>query len=309
MKKEEIIKRAKVKKIFLLLLIVLNFISCNNLEKEEKAKEYICQELKKYTGENFWFIKGLDRERSFGTEVKYRGIIYSERLQKIRWREGLEIGLSSLDNINTKFIVYKYASLMKSTKIESIVEEKAREMFGDKIIFYNVGMTTDHMYSNIMNNQGINLERLKKSTYEYSVLNIFVDDLEKVDVEEYRKKVFEFGKYMSEHMNIKSALNVEIRDDKVFENYNLIRKNIAPMFMDNLQVKEICEKIKRKEKLSNEEKQELIYAFYKGGFDDYEISSMMKFMFRFKREENFPIEIRNVKYERKVLGVTTYYED
>lgn len=298
-----------MKRVLLLFLTLLSFISCNNLEKEEKAKDYICQELKKYTGENFWFIKGLDRERSFGTEVKYRGIIYSERLQKIRWREGLEIGLSSLENINTKYIAYKYASLMKSTKIESIVEEKAREMFGNKIIFYNVGMTTDHMYSNIINNQGINLERLKKSTYEYSVLNIFVDDLEKVDVEEYRKKVFEFGKYMSEHMNIKSTLNVVIRDDKVFENYNLICENIAPMFIDNPQVKELCEKIKRKEKLSNEEKQELIYAFYKGGFNDYQISSMMKFMFRFKREENFPIEIRNVKYERKVLGVTTYYED
>lgn len=297
-----------MKRVLLLFLTLLSFISCNNLEKEEKAKDYICQELKKYTGENFWFIKGLDRERSFGTEVKYRGIIYSERLQKIRWREGLEIGLSSLDNINTKYIAYKYASLMKSTKIESIVEEKAREMFGDRIIFYNVGMTTDHMYSNIINNQGINLERLKKSTYEYSVLNIFVDDLEKVDVEEYRKKVFEFGKYMSEYMNIKSALNVEIRDDKVFENYNLIRENIAPMFIDNPQVKELCEKIKRKEKLNNEEKQELIYAFYKGGFNDYEISSMIIYLFYFTFEENFPIDVKNIKYSKYNLGKVVIYE-
>ena len=297
-----------MKKVLLLMLILLSFTACNNLEKEEKAKDYICQELKRYTGDNFWFVKGLDREKSFGTEVKYRGIIYSDRLQKIRWREGLEIGLSSLDNINTKYIAYRYVSLVKSTRIESIVEEKAREMFGDKIIFYNVGMTTDHMYSNIINNQGTNLERLKKSTYEYSVLNIFVDDLEKVDVEEYRKKVFEFGKYMSEHMNIKSALNVEIRDHKVFENYNLIRENIAPMFMDNSSIKEICEKMKRKEKLSNEEKQELIYAFYKGGFNDYRISSMIIYLFYFTFEENFPIEIKNIKYSKYNLGKVVIYE-
>lgn len=297
-----------MKRVLLLFLTLLSFISCNNLEKEEKAKEYICQELKKYTGENFWFIKGLDRERSFGTEVKYRGIIYSERLQKIRWREGLEIGLSSLENINTKYIAYKYASLMKSTKIESIVEEKAREMFGDKIIFYNVGMTTDHMYSNIINNQGINLDITKKSGYNYSVLNIFVDDLEKVDIEEYRKKVFEFGKYMNEYMNIRSALNVEIRDDKVFENYNLIRENIAPMFMDNPQIKNLCEKIKRKEKLNNKEKQELIYAFYKGGFNDYEISSMIIYLFYFTFEENFPIDVKNIKYSKYNLGKVVIYE-
>ncbi len=297
-----------MKKVLLLMVILLSFISCNNLEKEEKAKDYICQELKKYTGENFWFIKGLDRERSFGTEVKYRGIIYSERLQKIRWREGLEIGLSSLENINTKYIAYKYASLMKRTKIESIVEEKAREMFGDKIIFYNVGMTTDYMYDIVINKAGKKLPFGEQPGYQYSVLNIFVDDLEKVDVEEYRKKVFKFGKYMNEHLNICSALNVEIRDDKVFENYNLIRENIAPMFIDNPQVKELCEKIKRKEKLNNEEKQELIYAFYKGGFNDYEISSMIIYLFYFTFEENFPIDVKNIKYSKYNLGKVVIYE-
>lgn len=297
-----------MKKVLLLMVILLSFISCNNLEKEEKAKDYICQELKKYTGENFWFIKGLDRERSYGTEVKYRGIIYSERLQKIRWREGLEIGLSSLDNINTKYIAHKYASLMKRTKIESIVEEKAREMFGDKIIFYNVGMTTDYMYDIVINKAGKKLPFGEQPGYQYSVLNIFVDDLEKVDVEEYRKKVFKFGKYMNEHLNICSALNVEIRDDKVFENYNLIRENIAPMFIDNPQVKELCEKIKRKEKLNNEEKQELIYAFYKGGFNDYEISSMIIYLFYFTFEENFPIDVKNIKYSKYNLGKVVIYE-
>ncbi len=110
-----------MKKICLLIFIILNFIACNNLEKEEKTKAYICQELKNYTGDNFWFIIGLDRERSFGTEVKYRGIIYSDRLQKIHWNEGVEIGLTSLDNLNIKYIAYKYASLIKSTRIESII--------------------------------------------------------------------------------------------------------------------------------------------------------------------------------------------
>lgn len=298
-----------MKKICLLVFIILNFIACNNLEKEEKTKAYICQELKNYTGDNFWFIRGLDRERSLGTEVKYRGIIYSDRLQKIHWNEGVEIGLTSLDNLNVKYIAYKYASLIKSTKIESIIAEKAREIFGERIIFDNAGMTTDHMYKNILDNQGMNLDISKKSGYDYSLLNIFVDDLEKVDIEEYRKKIFEFGKYMNEHMNIRTALNVEIRDNKFFENYDVVRKSIVPIFGEDSKIENICEKIKRKEKLTNTEKQELIYVFNQRGFDDYEVSSIKKFMFFFIFKENFPIKIENVNYQLDIKnGKRTYIE-
>lgn len=93
-------------------------------------------------------------------------------------------------------------------------EEKAREIFGERIIFDNAGMTTDYMYDVIVNKSGKKLPFEKQSTYQYSLLNIFVDDLENVDIEEYRKKIFEFGKYMNEHLNICTALNVELRDNK-----------------------------------------------------------------------------------------------
>lgn len=85
------------------------------------------------------------------------------------------------------------------------------------------------------------------------------------------------------------------------------------MFREDSKIKNICEKIKRKEKLNKVEMQDLIYVFNQGGFDDYEVSSMKILFFSFKHHdkylEDFPIKLKNIKYTNRVLGVTTYYED
>lgn len=170
------------------MIIILTFTSCSSLQKQEKAKLDITEELENVTGDKFGFIYGLDRERSYGTEVKYRGILYSDRIEKMHWPEGLEIGLISLKEPNIRNILINYKGLIEGTKITKICKDKAREIFGERTNFSNEGGTTEHMFNNITGNMGKNLDDKDKSGYLTSVLNIFIDDLDKNNITEYRKK-------------------------------------------------------------------------------------------------------------------------
>lgn len=295
-----------MKKILMLFIIILTFVSCSSLQTQEKAKQDICQELENATGDKFWFIYGLDKEKSFGTEVRYRGILYSDRLEKMHWPEGLEIGLTSLKEPNLRTILINYKGLLSGTKITKICEDKAREIFGEKTNFSNDGGATEYMYNNIMNNRGKNLIDDNKSVFMTSGLNIFVDDLDKINITEYRKKIYEFGMFLYEYMNIKTALNVIVRDDKYFEDITLTYYSIYRPFRDRKDINVILNKIAKKEKLDNKDKTTLVYSFNKGSLD-YKKCHYKFFMFASKYPENLPLSLKIVEYRSESMGGKDIY--
>lgn len=295
-----------MKKILMLFTILLTFASCSSLQTREKVKQDICQELENATGDKFWFIYGLDREKSFGTEVKYRGILYSDKLEKMHWPEGLEIGLTSLKEPNLRTILINYKGMLEGTKITKICEDKAREIFGEKTNFSNEGGTTEHMFSNITGNMGKNLDDKDKSGYFNSVLNIFVDDLDKLNITEYRKKIYEFGMFLYEYMNIKTALNVIVRDNTYFEDINLTYYSIYRPFRDRKDINAILNKIPKKEKLDDKDKTTLVYSFNKGSLD-YFNCHLKDFMFVSKYSENLPLSLKTVEYMSESLNGKNIY--
>ena len=90
----------------------------------------------------------------------------------------------------------------------------------------------------------------KKVDFLLSHINVFVEDLEKIDHQEFKKKTFELGKYMFEELNYRTALAVYVRDNSYFEDYNLVYDSIYEPFLQKEEVKTVLQKIKNKDILS-----------------------------------------------------------
>ena len=297
-----------MKKIFILVILSITLFSCTSLIGHTKVKEEICKELEAKTGDKFYFIYGLDRERSIATNIKYRGIIYSDRLKDMHITEGVEIGLASLDNYNINYILNSYMGLLNSNQIDRIAEKKAKELFGEKTSLYNDGSTTEYMYNNIMGNLGNNLSFEKKSGYYGTIVNVFVDDLNKIDITEFRKKTFELAKYLNEYMNYRSYLQVYVRDDKYLNDFSLVNMSIYMPFIYREDIKIILKKIKKKEKLNDEEEKTIMYSFRKGGLD-YKSCHFKMFLIEIIGKVNFPLKLENSLYESESLNDKTIYSN
>ena len=50
---------------------------------------------KQIPNDNFYFIRGLEREWGFNTNVRYRGIVYSDKLKEAKAFMGIQIALES----------------------------------------------------------------------------------------------------------------------------------------------------------------------------------------------------------------------
>ena len=310
-----------MKKILTLFFIICMFTSCNTQSKKiEKTKEdiisvlplYIAQIQEdypiKFEGDNFYFIYGLDFDKNNATDVAYRGILYSDKLKESGYTSGVEIGLTSLDinDGDLTIIAQKYLRLMMQVEIDGAVEKKAKEIFGKKTNLYNDGSTTKHMYQNIMGNKFKSLSFEEKSGYYSTVVNYFVDDLDKIDNEDTRKKTFELAKFIYDDMNYLTALQIYVRDNKFFEDYNLIYESISPPFVEMEDIKKILEKIKNKEKINESEKVKLCEVFYKGSLD-YEKCHLKFFKIPFYENEHIPFKVDNVTYEMEIKNNQEVY--
>lgn len=144
-----------MKKLLLLITLILIFISCDKSKskKAEKIKEEIVSKLPvaleylseesliKYGGEKFYFIYGFDYDGNPATNIRYRGILYSDKLAEYGYPGGLEIGLDDLEleEGDVYTMAGNYLGLLMSIEIDSIVENKAKEIFGKKTNLYNDG--------------------------------------------------------------------------------------------------------------------------------------------------------------------------
>lgn len=56
---------------------------------------------KEIPDDNFYFIRGLEKEKGFNTNVRYRGIVYSDKLKEAKSFMGIQVALEDMDYVQT----------------------------------------------------------------------------------------------------------------------------------------------------------------------------------------------------------------
>lgn len=289
-----------MKKILILILTIFTFASCSSLSKQEQVKKEICAELEKSTGDKFWFIYGLDREYSIATNIKYRGIVYSDKLEKLQWPQGVEVALDNLSSDKMRHISDNYKGLLRQVEIDGIAEDRARKIFGEKVNLYNDWSMNEYKYKYIKERLGKkNLGWDDKNGAYSTIVNYFVEDLDKLNNEEIKQKTFELAKFIYDEMNYVTGISVYVRDGKYFEDYNLVYYSIYKPFREREDIQKILGKIKKKEKITEEEKEELLRVFVKGSLN-YENCHYKLFLISFDEKHEIPIEFKNISYESEI---------
>ena len=236
----------------MLVILGVSFLTtgCKTIEVKREPtplEKKICEEMKYYTGDRFRFIYGLDEDRDRSTNIRYRGILYSNYLERVEWPEGVEIGLEGYDvsRSNIENMVAQYNGLLTKIEIDGTAEKKAIELFGAKTNLWNNGMTTKYMYDVIVNSAGKEVSWEKKVGYYTTVVNVFCDDLSKIDEDSYRENTYKLAKYIFEQMNYRTALQIYVRDNSYFKNYQLVYYSVYKPFREREDIKAILEKVKK----------------------------------------------------------------
>ena len=95
---------------------------------------------------------------------------------------------------------------------------------------------------------------------------------------------YKLAKYIDEYMNYGTSLQIYVRDNSFFKNYELVYYSVYKPFREREDIKKILEKVKKQEELSEEEKVKLVRVFRKGDLD-YRIENYTKLKIRFKDKE------------------------
>ena len=75
----------------LLVIITMLFLSLSLFAN--KNSTVIKTFENKYPDDKFYFIQGLDYKIDINTSIRYRGILYSDRLEKLGYPFGMELAL------------------------------------------------------------------------------------------------------------------------------------------------------------------------------------------------------------------------
>ena len=256
-----------MKKLILILLGSLIFFSCSPNREErtkreiEKNEEIIAMFKSKYPEDNFYFIQGLDYEKDKNTNIRYRGILYSDRLEKLGYPYGMHLALE--ENDKGWGYLSDYEATFLKIQIDKPIEEKMKEIFGELSVLYNHYGVSIKGYKKFLADVGKDLPFDKKGRADYTIVNVFVDRLEDINKEEMKRKTYEFARFLQDNMNLATYLQVYIRDNTFFEDYNLVAYQVYPPFREREDIKKILEKIKAKEEISKDEKIALVNVFYK----------------------------------------------
>lgn len=245
---------------------------------------------RKFPQDNFYFIQGLDYKFDITTNIRYRGILYSDRLEKLNYPFGLELALEA--NSDGYEYLETYEGLFLKLQVDKPIEDKMKEIFGPKSVLENNFYPYIDGYREMLEIKGKKVPFEEKGRADYTVVNLFVDKLENINKEEMKRKAYEFAKFLQDDINLKTYLQIYIRDNSFFENYNLAAYQVYPPFRNREDIKIILDKIRNKEKISEKEKITLVNIFYK------DIGFNMKYTdikINFKREPLKEYEIQRIK--------------
>lgn len=248
---------------------------------------------KKFPQDNFYFIQGLDYKFDITTNIRYRGILYSDRLEKLNYPFGLELALEA--NSDGYEYLETYEGLFLKLQVDKPIEKKMKEIFGSKSVLENNFYPYIDGYREMLEIKGKKVPFEEKGRADYTVVNLFVDKLEDIDKKEMKRKTYHFARFLQDDINLKTYLQIYIRDNSFFENYNLVAYQVYPPFRNREDIKIILKKIKNKGKISEKEKITLVNVFHKD--------------FPFKKIAFIPIRIMFDKKELKDYPNQKIYMD
>lgn len=210
---------------------------------------------KQIPNDNFYFIRGLEREWGFNTNVRYRGIVYSDKLKEAKAFMGIQIALESLDSLYMWEDDFKdqYENALASPRLVKIVRENAKDILGEDIIVYvdlsNIFLlkeAIEFVEQNIGN--FIPDDEVGPPIY----IDIFVDDIKKVNIDDYKKKLFELHQRLYFLYNINSRLYLDLQDKK-YLTYDIVKKGIFYIFKKDPKIKKYLKKYKKEKTLPPKE--------------------------------------------------------
>ena len=247
--------------------------------------------------DNFYFIRGIDRDRSLSTNIRYRGIVYSDKLKEEKSFAGIQIALENMDEL-WKYeddFVRQYENALAYPRAVTPIRENAKKIFGEDIVVY-VDLSSSFFLKEgvefVEANIGHYVEGTKFGAMAY--IDIFVEDIRKVDIEEYKKKLFNLHEGLYRKYNYDVDINMDLQDRK-YLTYEEIEKNIFYLYKDEPKIKELLKKLKKRENLSSKELGYLLDNFAEY-FDSTEIPSIL-FQVR-KRHTNYK-EINAHRFDRR----------
>ena len=232
-----------------ILLIFITFLTSGFTKiHNDKVLEVI---QKQVPDDNFYFIRGLEREYGFNTNVRYRGIIYSDKLKEAKAFMGIQVALEELDSLYMWEDDFKdqYENALASPRLTKIIRENAKKVFGEDIVVYVdlsdiflLKEAVEFVEQNIGN--FIPDEEVGPPVY----IDVFVDDITKVNIDEYKKKLFNLHQILYKKYNINSDINMDLQDRKHL-NYDVVKNHIFYIFKDEPQVKKYLRKYKKEKTL------------------------------------------------------------
>ena len=202
-----------MKKIILSLILGIFLVGCtstNNRLVLESLESRI-------PDDNFYFIRGIDRDRSLSTNIRYRGIVYSDKLKEEKSFAGIQIALENMDEL-WKYeddFVRQYENALAYPRAVTPIRENAKKIFGEDIVVY-VDLSSSFFLKEgvefVEANIGHYVEGTKFGAMAY--IDIFVEDIRKVDIDEYKKKLFNLHEILYKKYNYDVDINMYLRDRK-----------------------------------------------------------------------------------------------
>ena len=288
-----------MKKIFSVVMLIFITLLTSGFTKmyNDEVLEVIQRQV---PNDKFYFIRGLEREYGFNTNVRYRGIIYSDKLKEAKAFMGIQVALEDLDSLYMWEDDFKdqYENALASPRLTKIIRENAKKVFGDDIVVYvdlsNIFLlkeAVEFVEQNIGN--FIPDDEVGPPVY----IDVFVDDITKVNIDEYKKKLFNLHQTLYKKYNINSDINMDLQD-REYLNYDIVKNHIFYIFKDEPQVKKYLKKYKKEKTLPPKEMGYLMDYFTRY-FDDENISNIwFQMYYKYVKEPEdvnviFPKELKN----------------
>ena len=264
-----------MKKILTVILLIFITLLASGFTKihNDKVLEVI---QKQVPDDNFYFIRGLEREYGFNTNVRYRGIIYSDKLKEAKAFMGIQVALEDLDSLYMWEDDFKdqYENALASPRLTKIIRENAKKVFGDDIVVYvdlsNIFLLKEAVEF-VEQNIGSFIPDDEVGPPVY--IDIFVDDIKKVNIDEYKKKLFNLHQTLYKKYNINSDINMYLRDRK-YLTYDIVKNHIFYIFKDEPQVKKYLKKYKKEKTLLPKEMGYLL-EYFTTPFRQYDLPNIM----------------------------------
>ena len=239
-----------MKKVILLLIVVFSLLGCtstNNKLVIDVLKQQI-------PNDNFYFIRGLERERSLSTNIRYRGIVYSDKLKEAKSFSGIQVALEDMEEL-WKYeddFVRQYENALAYPRAVTPIRENAKKIFGDDIVVYvDFPMIWDlkGQADFIEENVGKKADEIANAM---AYIDVFVEDIRKVGIEEYKKKLFNLHQLLYKKYNYDVDINMYLRDRK-YLTYEEIKSKIFYLFKDEVIIKNLLKKYEKNGYLSSKE--------------------------------------------------------